>query len=147
VFFQNAAGGPAPIVLLRIHAVISKRDLALENPPSPYPHGWYRLALSSEVRHDRLLTVRAFGSEIVLFRDRAGKVSALDAWCPHLGAHLGDGRVVDGEVRCAFHGWCFDSTGRCVSIPHARRIPHRAYTRAWRVDERAGIVFARASSR
>jgi phenylpropionate dioxygenase-like ring-hydroxylating dioxygenase large terminal subunit len=61
-----------------MQSLISKRDLALENPPSPYPHGWYRLALSSEVRHDRLLTVRAFGSEIVLFRDRAGKVSALD---------------------------------------------------------------------
>lgn len=109
--------------------------------PATHPRGWYRLALSTEVRGDKPTTVRAFGCEIILFRDQDGRASALDAWCPHLGAHLGDGRIVDGQVRCAFHGWCFDANGQCTSIPHARRIPSRAAVRAWRVEERDGLVF------
>src|SRR6476619_391537 len=121
--------------------------------PSSFPRGWYRIALSDELgggrtarawpwsRAVRPLTVRAFGKEVVLFRDCAGRACAVDPHCPHLGAHLGDGRVDAGRLRCPFHGWCFDGDGRCVEIPFARRIPSRAQLASYRVRERDGVLF------
>ncbi len=128
---QSEPTKPIPLARLRRAAA----------PSLAHPRGWYRLALSSEVRADRPTTVRAFGADAVLFRDEHGRACALDAWCPHLGANLGDGQIVHGRIRCPFHGWCFDSTGKCDSIPHARRIPGRAAVRSWPVEERDGIVF------
>jgi phenylpropionate dioxygenase-like ring-hydroxylating dioxygenase large terminal subunit len=116
-------------------------DAAMESP-SHYPRGWYRVALSDELPvRPRPLTVRAFGGELVLFRDRAGRARAVDPYCPHLGAHLGDGCVDDGRLRCPFHGWCFDGDGRCVEIPFASRIPARAQLSGFLVREQDGVVF------
>jgi phenylpropionate dioxygenase-like ring-hydroxylating dioxygenase large terminal subunit len=67
-----------------------------------------------------------------------------DAYCPHLGAHLGVGGEIVGEViRCPFHHWEFDAgSGRCTKIPYAKRIPPKAEIRLWPVEERNGIVLA-----
>ena len=65
----------------------------------------------------------------------------LDAYCPHLGAHLGAGGKVEGDtIRCPFHGWRFDGDGACVEIPYAQRIPPKARLRAWPVIERNGAI-------
>jgi phenylpropionate dioxygenase-like ring-hydroxylating dioxygenase large terminal subunit len=108
--------------------------------PSLYPRGWYRLALSDELGK-RPLTVRALGRELVLFRDPQGQARAVDAYCPHLGAHLGDGSVDGGRLRCPFHGWCFDGDGQCVEIPFAKRIPTRARVGSFLVREQDDVIF------
>ncbi len=108
---------------------------------SSFPRGWYRIALSHELRRDRPSTIRALGRELVAFREAGGAARVLDAHCPHLGAHLGDGRIVGGCVECPFHGWQFDGSGQCVAIPFATRIPQRATTRTWPVVESGGVVF------
>ena len=65
-----------------------------------------------------VLSLRYFGRELVLFRTESGEPRVLDAFCPHLGAHLGHGGKVQGEsIRCPFHGWCFDGRGACTAIP------------------------------
>ena len=44
----------------------------------------------------------------------------MDAFCPHLGAHLGHGGTVDGcEIVCPFHGWQFDAEGATPTSPTA----------------------------
>ena len=49
-----------------------------------------------------------------------GVVGVLDAFCPHLGAHLGMGGTVEGNaLRCPFHGWEFATSGACTAIPYA----------------------------
>ena len=51
----------------------------------------------------------------------------VDAYCAHLGAHLGVGGRVEGEcIRCPFHGWRYDGeSGKCTEIPYgdSERIP------------------------
>ena len=81
--------------------------------------------------------LRYFGQELVLFRTRSGQAHVLDAYCPHLGAHLGDGgRVVGETLRCPFHGWQYDgSRARASRIPYCERIPPQARVRAWDVQE------------
>lgn len=108
----------------------------------PIPNGWFAVAWSRDLVPGDVKRLRYFEEELVLFRTRAGEAKVLDAYCPHLGAHLAEGgRVVGESIRCPFHGWQFDGHGRCTEIPYCDRIPPRAETRAWEVRERNHMVF------
>ncbi len=109
----------------------------------PIPNGWFAVAWSRELHAGDVRPLHYFGQDLVLFRTRSGQARVLDAYCPHLGAHLGHGGRVMGEtVRCPFHGWQYDgTTGECVHIPYCERIPPRAVVRAWDVQEKNGMVF------
>jgi 3-ketosteroid 9alpha-monooxygenase subunit A len=110
-------------------------------PFAPYPRSWYLVAWSDELGPGAVLPLEYFGRELVLFRTTEGRAVVLDAYCPHLGAHLGHGGKVCGEtLACPFHGWRFDAAGQCVLVPHASRIPPLAETRAWPVHETSGMI-------
>jgi nitrite reductase/ring-hydroxylating ferredoxin subunit len=110
----------------------------------PIPNGWFAMAYSRDLVPGEVKPLHYFGEDLVLFRTREGRACVLDAYCAHLGAHLGvGGRVVGESVRCPFHGWQFDgATGQCSGIPYCDRIPPRARVRAWDVCEKNGMVFA-----
>jgi len=61
--------------------------------------------------------VRLLGEDLVAFRDTEGKVGMLAANCPHRGASLFFGRNEECGLRCAYHGWKFDVSGRCLDMP------------------------------
>ncbi len=109
---------------------------------SSFPRGWFRIALSSDIKKGQTKTVHYFGQDIVIFRGESGKVSVFDPHCPHMGAHLGvGGKVVGDTLRCPFHGWCFNHNGEAVHVPHAKRIPQKAKARTWTVNETGGVIF------
>jgi nitrite reductase/ring-hydroxylating ferredoxin subunit/putative sterol carrier protein len=111
-------------------------------PFTAYPSGWFVVATSAELVPGELLALRYFGRELVAFRGESGKACVIDAHCPHLGAHLAHGGVIEGEcVRCPFHGWKFDGQGKCVDIPYADRIPPKATIAAWPVLEQDEVIF------
>jgi phenylpropionate dioxygenase-like ring-hydroxylating dioxygenase large terminal subunit len=62
--------------------------------------------------------VRLLGESLIAFRDSRGEVGLLAANCPHRGASLFFGRNEDCGIRCSYHGWKFDVTGRCVDMPN-----------------------------
>jgi phenylpropionate dioxygenase-like ring-hydroxylating dioxygenase large terminal subunit len=112
-------------------------------PFASYPVGWFRVAWSDELLRGAVVPLRFFGRELVALRGDDGEARLYDAYCPHLGAHLGHGGcVVDGTLRCPFHGWRFDRGGACVHIPYADKIPPRAQLRTWTVLEVNGAVLA-----
>jgi phenylpropionate dioxygenase-like ring-hydroxylating dioxygenase large terminal subunit len=83
------------------------------------PRGWYAVAYSEELSRGEVIPLRYFDQDLVLFRTAAGDPVLLDAYCPHLGAHLGHGgQVEDSSIRCPFHGWRFSRQGQCVDIPY-----------------------------
>jgi phenylpropionate dioxygenase-like ring-hydroxylating dioxygenase large terminal subunit len=109
--------------------------------PLPFPMGWYSVERSHNLRSGEVKPVNAFDRELVLYRSREGRAAVLDAFCPHLGAHLGyGGRVVGENIRCPFHGWQFGSEGKCTEIPYCDKIPERAELRAWPVSETNGDI-------
>jgi phenylpropionate dioxygenase-like ring-hydroxylating dioxygenase large terminal subunit len=104
--------------------------------------GWYWLMLSSELRRGAVRPVNIVGYELAVFRGEDGRVAALDAYCPHMGAHLSEGKVEGNELRCFFHNWCFDRSGACVDIPcMATKPPAAVSTRSWTLAEKHGVIW------
>lgn len=112
--------------------------------PGHFARGWHIVLFSSELERGEVKALRYFDREFVAWRGESGQVSVLDAYCPHLGAHLAsDGGRVRGDcIACPFHGWTFDREGRCVDIPYAKKVPERALDalQGWPVMERNGFI-------
>jgi 3-ketosteroid 9alpha-monooxygenase subunit A len=110
--------------------------------PFPIPNGWFAMCFSDQLAVGELKSLHYFDRELVATRGDDGVARVFDAHCPHLGAHLGFGGKVDGDgVRCPFHGWRFDGSGRCVEVPYAKKIPPKARLHAWQAIEKNGLVF------
>jgi phenylpropionate dioxygenase-like ring-hydroxylating dioxygenase large terminal subunit len=108
----------------------------------PMPVGWYGVLFSDELALGQVKPLHAFGVDLVAFRGDDGRAGILDAYCAHMGAHLGHGGTIDGAcVVCPFHRWRWRADGQCDAIPYSTRIPSRAQIRSWPVLERNGFVF------
>ena len=111
-------------------------------PLSMKPTGWFQIAWSDEIGVGDVHTMKYFGQEMIAWRAESGQLTVMNAYCEHLGAHLGFGGTVMGEVlQCPFHGWLFDRTGANVEIPYARSVNRTARLRRWPTVERAGCIF------
>ena len=105
---------------------------------------WQPIALSSEIT-DLPRKVQILGEDLVLFRDRRGRAGLLYPRCMHRGTSLFYGRIEDEGIRCCYHGWLFDTEGRCLDQPcEPDRGRHRDQARQpwYPVEERYGLVFA-----
>ncbi len=77
---------------------------------------WYVVLESNEVGNHPIGVTR-LGEKLVFWRDRAGKVSAAADRCPHRGVALSVGMIEHEHLQCPFHGFEFNSAGKCVLIP------------------------------
>jgi phenylpropionate dioxygenase-like ring-hydroxylating dioxygenase large terminal subunit len=112
------------------------------NTTPDFPMGWYSVERSHQLAIGEVKAVQAFDRELVLYRTRSGRAVLQDAFCPHLGAHLGhEGRVVAETIRCPFHGWQFGVEGNCEHIPYCDEIPERARVRTWHTEEKNDEVY------
>ena len=107
-----------------------------------FHQSWFPLVLARELPRGELLGRDFLGTRVVLYRDGAGRAVVQSAFCPHLGADLSVGQLVDGQVRCAYHHWRFDCAGRCVDIPSGDKIPPAARIWTYPSAEAWGLVWA-----
>ncbi|HEY3812998.1 MAG TPA: Rieske 2Fe-2S domain-containing protein [Caulobacteraceae bacterium] len=115
--------------------------------PDSIAKSWQLIALSREVKAKPLARVLA-NTPIVLFRS-AGRAVAFEDRCPHRNYPLSMGRVSDGALQCAYHGWRFDGDGRCLEAPGCDLSDGEAARYAAfpvKTIERHGGVFVRLSS-
>ena len=123
--------------------------------PFPIPNGWFPVAATGDLDPGEIKSVRYFGQDLVVFRTEGGAAHVLDAYCVHMGAHLGVGAgepddkapgpgIIAGDcVQCPFHGWRYDGDGAVVDIPYSDgRIPAKARVRAYETRELNGLIFA-----
>lgn len=109
--------------------------------PPPFPIGWFAVCFSHELAPGQCVSKHFMGREIVAFRTVSGQLSVFDAYCPHLGAHLGRGGTVVGEqLRCPFHGFTFDCSGTCTGTPYPDKRKPEMRIGTWPVQEVAGAV-------
>ena len=103
---------------------------------------WYPVGLAGEIEPGTVTGIDFLGTRVVAYRDPAGKPVVQSAWCPHLGADLSVGQIIDGRIRCAYHHWRFDETGACVDIPTGDKIPPGARIFTYPTAEAWGLVWA-----
>jgi len=101
---------------------------------------WYVVATSDEVGAG-LLARQVLDRRIVLFRNRDGQISALEDRCPHRGAPLSMGSLVDDTVVCGYHGFAYGADGACVRVPSQQHVPYGARVRSFPVREDAPFVW------
>lgn len=112
-------------------------------PYATHPTGWYQIGYTEELKTGDLQTVKYFGDELVLFRTESGKPVLMDAYCRHLGAHLGHGgKVINECIVCPWHGWQWSADGENAHIPYSQGIRNQARMKTWSVREIDGILIA-----
>jgi phenylpropionate dioxygenase-like ring-hydroxylating dioxygenase large terminal subunit len=106
-----------------------------------HPDYWYPLAWSHEVKRGKTHGVTFAGEPIVLARTESGKVFALEDRCAHRQVPLHQG-VVDGEsIRCGYHGWTYDCSGKCIDVPYLGRERLPNGVRSYPCREIEGLIF------
>ena len=109
------------------------------------PDLWYPICRSGAVAGEPL-GLQRLGRDIVVWRDSGGALHVQDDCCLHRAAKLSLGKVVHDTLRCAYHGWCYDGAGHCVSIPTSKaaeaRLAPRLTLPTFASQERAGLVWA-----
>lgn len=107
----------------------------------PYPNGWYVIIVSKNLKKGQVVRQKFAGQEVVVFRTELGKACVMDAYCPHLGAHLGFGGKVVGEcIRCPFHAFEFNTEGTCTKTGYNSHPPAKAQAKVYAVCEQNGVV-------
>ncbi len=111
--------------------------------PMPMPYGWFQVAWSDEVPAGTSVPRYYFDRHLAVWRDASGTAHVFDAFCPHLGAHLGYRATIDvDEIVCPMHSWRYGADGHCVDIPYSDRLNRQAKVRSYPVAERNGILLA-----
>jgi len=109
---------------------------------------WHPVAAESELREPGTRACRILGEDLVLYRDLSGNLGLLDRHCPHRRADLSYGYVESRGLRCNYHGWRFDSDGRCLEQPFEDQVNpggracDKVITRAYPVRAHAGLLWA-----
>lgn len=79
---------------------------------------WHPVAVAQELTDEQPTKfVRVLGEDLVLFKDKSGKVGLIADHCAHRGASLVYGRVEERGIACAYHGWLYDTAGNCLECP------------------------------
>jgi renierapurpurin 18,18'-hydroxylase len=131
------------------NAVLSIRVDA-ELPPEPrdirktgtHPDFWYPIARSTDLKTGKLRAVSFAGEPIVLLRTASGSVFALEDRCAHRQVPLHLGVVEDDCIKCAYHGWKYNHSGKCVSVPYLEKCSLRPNNvRHFPCREAYGLIF------
>jgi len=119
-----------------MNASLRERDKALVN-------NWYIACLSQELKSNEALKRVIYDTPLALFRDKNGRPAALLDRCVHRGAQLSLGYYDQGELRCPYHGWKYNSQGEVTEIPSEGQGPckGRHQQRAFKAIEQDGAVW------
>lgn len=105
---------------------------------------WHPFMLASELA-ELPIALRLLGEDLVVFRDKAGRLGLLHKHCAHRGVSLEFGIVADHGIRCSYHAWHFDIDGTILDTPGepaSSTIKHKFSQGAYPVREEFGLLFA-----
>jgi vanillate O-demethylase monooxygenase subunit len=102
-------------------------------------NAWYVACTAEEIAEGPLGRV-VCGQAMVVFRDGAGGVAALEDFCPHRGAPLSLGFVREGALVCGYHGLAVGCDGRPVGMP-GQQVAGFSRVRSFPAIERGGFIW------
>lgn len=111
-----AHGGSAGACELDASGAPERRDI-MRWTSGTLNANWYVAALSRQVTGTKPFASVIMEEPLVLFRGPDGRATALRDRCLHRNAALSGGDVFDGCIGCPYHGWTYDATGACITVP------------------------------
>ena len=105
---------------------------------------WYPVTFLQDLPKNRPYSFSLYDEPFVIFRNQEGKLACLMDLCPHRAAKLSDGQIIDGKIECLYHGWQFDTEGKCQHIPQLPdevKIPNNACVQSFFVVKKQGIIW------
>jgi vanillate O-demethylase monooxygenase subunit len=102
-------------------------------------NAWYVACTPHEI-DDKPLGRTVCNERVVFYRGPGGKVAALEDWCPHRGAPLSLGRVVEGKLVCGYHGLEMGCDGKTIAMP-GQRVRGFPAIRSFPVIEKYGFIW------
>jgi phenylpropionate dioxygenase-like ring-hydroxylating dioxygenase large terminal subunit len=105
---------------------------------------WYPVLRSEQLPADRPLGFKALNEALVAWRDAAGRPNVVRDKCPHRGVKLSAGRILNGDLQCAWHGLRFNGAGECTLIPwepETSPLLKEACTRGYPTQELGGWIW------
>ncbi len=125
----------------------SALDASVQNSPAhdlrrigAHPDHWYPLAWSRELKPGQTYAAQFAGEPIVLVRPKDGPIFALEDRCAHRQVPLSKGVVSGSAVRCCYHGWAYDASGRCVDVPYLGKGKLPNGVRSYPCREQDGLI-------
>lgn len=115
---------------------------AVLRPEDLQPEGWYAVALADEIPPDVPFGTDFLGERVVVYRRASGDPVVLTSRCPHMGADLSLGDIVDDNIRCTYHHFCFSPNGACAKIPSDGPIPFSARVHSYPAAQSLGLIWA-----
>lgn len=109
--------------------------------PDGYAQAWFPICNADDIGPGEMKGIDVMQGKVVAFRDESGTPHVMSAFCPHLGADLSIGDVVDDTIRCAFHHWRYDGTGACVATGGGDRVPPKASVFRFPTVEKFGFIY------
>ena len=109
---------------------------------------WMPIAAVSEFKDKPIRPVRLMGEDLVLYKDKSGDFGLVERKCAHRRADLAYGFVEEHGLRCNYHGWKYDQTGRCTEAPYEdaaapqARLRDKVALKAYPVEVKAGMIWA-----
>ena len=105
---------------------------------------WYAILESKEINKGKILGVTRMGEKMVVWRNGLGVVTAMTDKCPHRGVALSVGKLRGDCIQCPFHGFKYDITGSCTSLPangKASQPPKALHINTYPTREAHGFIY------
>lgn len=104
--------------------LVFRHRIGVDHCPRPTgPYEFVEVMPEADLHEDTPHQVVCDGVAVVLIRHR-GRITALGAQCPHLGAPMAQGWLYRGELVCPWHGSRFDVRSGCaLSGPSTAPLP------------------------
>jgi vanillate O-demethylase monooxygenase subunit len=106
-----------------------------------YPRNMWWVAARSDEVGEKPLARWLLELPVVLYRLADGTPVALDDRCPHRWAPLSQGKVIDDQIVCPYHGMEFGADGQCTKVPTQSQIPNRACVRSYPLRETGAFIW------
>jgi len=106
---------------------------------------WHPIYPEAQLRHNPVAKVRILCEDLVLFRDRSGKLGLIEERCPHRMLSFKVGIPEQNGIRCPYHGWLFDGKGRCLEQPLEpadSTFKDKVQIKSYPVEEMGGLIWA-----
>lgn len=110
---------------------------------NPLDHHWHVVATIGEIG-DAPVSIELLDIPYVIWRTATQNLIATRDRCTHREGRLSGGTVVEGCLRCPYHGWEFGEQGRCEKVPSSGEgtaIPPKAHLTTLPIEEHYGLVW------